>query len=131
VSASTADFQGKQEMAMRSVRDRMLQVVLILLLAVAPAAADLAVVPDDFATIQQAVQAVQGTADALVRIDSNATFAETVTATASVATASTALRAAAPGTLRRAGGSTAPVSASRDAVAGQSVQPFRMRRGAS
>ena len=44
-----------------------------------------AVVPTDYATIQLAVNAVQGTEDALVRIDSNAIFTETVTATQSVA----------------------------------------------
>jgi hypothetical protein len=42
-------------------------------------------VPTDYATIQLAVNAVQGTEDALVRIDSNAIFTETVTATQSVA----------------------------------------------
>ena len=56
-----------------------------LALAAAPAGADTAVVPADHATIQAAVTAVQGTAGALVRIDSNATFTELVTATESVA----------------------------------------------
>lgn len=51
----------------------------------APVLAATAVVPTDHATIQAAVTAVQGTAGALVRIDSNATFVETVTATLSVA----------------------------------------------
>lgn len=57
------------------------------ILAVLPIAAraDTAVVPTDFATIQAAVNAVQGTADALVRIDSNGIFVETVIATQSVA----------------------------------------------
>jgi hypothetical protein len=59
---------------------------LMLLALLAPSAvmADTAVVPTDYPTVQQAVDAVQGTAGALVRIDSNATFSETVTATESV-----------------------------------------------
>lgn len=50
----------------------------------APVAADTAVVPTDFPSIQQAVDAVQGTPDALVRIDSSAVFAGTVVAAESV-----------------------------------------------
>jgi hypothetical protein len=42
------------------------------------ATAATAVVPTDYATIQEAVDAVQGTPDALVRIDSNDTFAGSV-----------------------------------------------------
>ena len=42
------------------------------------------VVPDDFATVQAAVDAVQGTPDPVVRIDSDATFVETVIANLSV-----------------------------------------------
>jgi hypothetical protein len=49
-----------------------------------PAHADTAVVPADYATIQAAVDAVQGSFDALVRIDSNATFAERVRVAESV-----------------------------------------------
>jgi hypothetical protein len=44
-----------------------------------------AIVPTNHATIQQAVNAVQGTENALVRIDSNALFTENVIATQSVA----------------------------------------------
>jgi hypothetical protein len=54
------------------------------LASAAPAAADTAVVPTDFATIQEAVDAVQGTPNPLVRIDSDATFTEMVAATQSV-----------------------------------------------
>ncbi|QQR74002.1 MAG: hypothetical protein IPJ17_21470 [Holophagales bacterium] len=50
----------------------------------AAAHAATAVVPTDYATIQAAVNAVQGTSDALVRIDSNDTFVETVVAQQSV-----------------------------------------------
>lgn len=46
----------------------------------APPAADTAVVSTDPPTIQQAVEAVQGTPDTLVRIDSSAVFAGTVVA---------------------------------------------------
>ena len=60
-------------------------VVALALLTSSAALAATAVVPTDFATIQEAVDAVQGTANALVRIDSNATFVETVHATESVA----------------------------------------------
>jgi hypothetical protein len=49
------------------------------------AGAATAIVPTDHATIQQAVNAVQGTENALVRIDSNAIFTENVIATQSVA----------------------------------------------
>lgn len=65
---------------------RALQIVIAALGALAPLAAHgaTAVVPTDHATIQDAVNAVQGTDAALVRIDSNSTFTETVTATQSV-----------------------------------------------
>jgi len=43
-----------------------------------------AIVPTDYATIQAAVTAVQGTAGALVTVNSNATFTENITATQSV-----------------------------------------------
>jgi hypothetical protein len=56
----------------------------LLALLATPLAADTAVVPTDFATIQAAVAAVEGTPDAFVRIDSDATFVERVTATRSV-----------------------------------------------
>lgn len=52
--------------------------------AAAPVAADTAVVPTDFATIQEAVDAVQGTPGALVQIASNAVFTERVTVTQSL-----------------------------------------------
>jgi len=57
--------------------------ILVLLMPTA-VLADTAVVPTDYPTVQLAVDAVQGTVGALVRIDSNATFSETVTATESV-----------------------------------------------
>jgi hypothetical protein len=50
-----------------------------------PAAADLAVVPTGYATIQAAVDAVQGTPDATVRIDSGGIFEENVSVAESVA----------------------------------------------
>jgi len=53
--------------------------------ATAPARADLAVVPVPYATIQSAVDAVQGTPDALVRIDSHGLFPEQVVVSESVA----------------------------------------------
>jgi hypothetical protein len=58
--------------------------LLAALLLAAPSRADTAVVPTDFATVQAAVDAVQGTPDALVRIDSSATFVGRVTVTESV-----------------------------------------------
>jgi hypothetical protein len=58
--------------------------MLPLLLLAAPSRADLAVVPADFATVQGAVDAVQGTPEALVRIDSSATFVGRVTVSESV-----------------------------------------------
>jgi hypothetical protein len=57
---------------------------ILVLLMPSAVLADTAVVPTDYPTVQQAVDAVQGTVGALVRIDSNATFSETVTATESV-----------------------------------------------
>jgi hypothetical protein len=62
-----------------------LRCLLVLGLATAAsAAADTAVVPTEFATIQEAVDAVQGTPSPLVRIDSDATFTEMVAVTQSV-----------------------------------------------
>lgn len=55
-----------------------------LLAAAAPLAGATAVVPTDFPTIQQAVDAVQGTPSALVLVESDATFVEAVRITASV-----------------------------------------------
>ena len=55
-----------------------------LLANLAPAGAETAVVPTDFPTVQAAIEAVQGTAGALVRIDSSATFAESVAVTESI-----------------------------------------------
>ena len=56
----------------------------VLVVAALPASAASVVVPTDHATIQDAVNAVQGTAGALVTIDSDAIFDETVTITDSV-----------------------------------------------
>lgn len=56
----------------------------LLTLGATVARADTAVVPTDYATVQAAINAVQGTAGALVRIDSNATFEETVVISQSV-----------------------------------------------
>lgn len=57
---------------------------LALAFAVHAAFATSVVVPTDYATIQAAVTAVQGSSGATVEIDSNATFAESVVATDSV-----------------------------------------------
>jgi hypothetical protein len=54
------------------------------LAAAVPAAADTVVVPTDFATIQEAVDAVQGTINPIVQIASDATFTEMVVVTQSV-----------------------------------------------
>jgi len=57
----------------------------ILMCAIAsPLLADTAIVPTDYATVQGAVNAVQGTPDPTVIIESNAIFDETVTITESV-----------------------------------------------
>ena len=55
-----------------------------MLLAAVQIAADTAIVPDDFPTIQQAVDAVQGTPSPRVIIASDATFVEAVRVVASV-----------------------------------------------
>lgn len=61
---------------------------ILLILAGGPAArlasADTATVPSPYATIQDAVNAVQGTSDPLVVINSNSIFVETVTITSAV-----------------------------------------------
>lgn len=54
------------------------------LASLAPAGAETAVVPTDFPTVQAAIEAVQGTVGARVRIDSSATFAESVAVNESI-----------------------------------------------
>jgi hypothetical protein len=57
---------------------------LLLFASTLPAAAELAIVPRDHPTVQRAIDAVAGTPDARVRIDSNRTFDETLRIRASV-----------------------------------------------
>lgn len=74
----------RPDIAPRPIPLRLAPVVAALLAVPAPLTAATAVVPTDFPTIQQAVDAVQGTPSALVLIESDATFVEAVRITASV-----------------------------------------------